>query len=151
MLTFQTVIRSFKIERWILLAFVSHHIMGFDIHLTLMLHLCSETGKPYYFLTSEDGSIEKIYGVPEVEVPTDFRKYLVGRGHHFHAYTEYFNEIEQYDVDVEEFLLHYPSWEEVQENVNYDESWTKEDHVGFEDLLSWCSGQSYFYRVSWSY
>ena len=125
--------------------------MGFDIHVTLMLHLCPETGKPYYYACSEDGTTQKMYGVPDVEVPKEFRTYLCGRGHHFHAYTEYFNEMEQYDVDVEEFLLHYPSWDEVQDNVNYDDEWTKEDHDGFEDLLSWCSGQPSPYRVAWSY
>lgn len=125
--------------------------MGFDITVSIMLHLCPETGKPYYYGSSGDGHGTKIYGLPPIEVPKDLRMYLIGRGHHFHAYTEYFNEMEQYDVDVEEFLLHYPSWEEVVENVNYDEEWTKEDHEGFENLLAWCSGQSYMYRVSWSY
>ena len=125
--------------------------MGFDIQITVTFHLCPETGKLYHYETNPQDIIEKVYGVPDIEVPEEFRKYLVGRGHIFHAYTEYFNETQHYDVGVEDFLAHYPSWEEVVAHPNYYDEWTKEDHDGFEDLLAWCTGQPILYGVSWSY
>ena len=80
-------------------------------------------------------------------------KYLVGRGHIFHAYTEYFNHQERYCVSVDEFLDQYPSWEKVIEHENYydEDGWMHEDHEGFRQLLEWCLNQEMSFQVNWSY
>lgn len=128
--------------------------MGFDIHIQVIFYMCSSSGKPYYFKRNRETKlIEKKYDFPDFIVPEALCKYLVGRGHLFHAYTEYFNDQERYCVPLEEFLERYPSWEEVVDHENYSDEggWTEDDHLGFLDLLKWCSKQDVSFEVSWSY
>ena len=128
--------------------------MGFDINVNMVLHMCPKTGKPFYYgYKKETNNYEKIYELPTLVVPETIREYLVGRGHIFHAYTEFFNENDVYDVSVEDFLEHYPSWEEVVEHSSYEDDccWTDEDHEGFKQLLEWCMKQTVAFRVNWSY
>lgn len=129
-------------------AAIVHSPMGFDIHIQMILYMCPASGKPYSYMNSE-----KAYGLPDVIVPKKLCKYLVGRGHIFHAYTEYFNSQETYCVSAEEFLEHFPSWEEVVEHENYsdEDGWAVEDHRGFQALLEWCVTQEVSFQVSWSY
>ena len=128
--------------------------MGFDINVMMMLYMCPETGKPYYLKwNKETRNYEKLYELPDIIVPEKMCEYLVGRGHHFHAYTEVFNEDGRYDVSVDEFMDYFPSWEEVLENPSYNDEcgWCEEDHKGFKRLLEWCCKQDVSFRVSWSY
>lgn len=116
--------------------------------------MCPASGKPYYLRWNKElKNYEKIYELHNIIVPEKMCEYLVGRGHHFHAYTGDFNEEERYDVTVEEFLEQYPSWEEVMENHSWDDEcgWIEEDHEGFKRLLEWCCEQDVSFRVCWSY
>lgn len=126
--------------------------MGFDINVEMILHMCPEKGKPYFYRWNEETKIiEKVYGLPELVVPEKFRNYLVGRGHHFHAYTADFNEEQRYTVSAGEFLDKYPRWKDVKTDPSYEEGWLKQDHRGFKSLLKWCCNQDVPFRVSWSY
>lgn len=128
--------------------------MGFDINVNMVLHMCPKTGKPFYYKFNQEKRItEKCYELPSIVVPAKMCEYLVGRGHIFQAYTEYFNDREMYDVSVEDFLEQYPSWDEVLEHSSYDDEygWIEEDHEGFKRLLEWCTRQGICFRVSWSY
>ncbi len=123
--------------------------MGFDIDITMTLHMCPKTGKPFYY---DRKTFTKIYDISEIVVPEQLQNYLVGRGHIFHAYTEHFNENDIYDVSVYDFLEKYPSWEDVkQHRYHEDDYWTEKDHDNFRILLQWCEAQSLSFRVVWSY
>lgn len=124
--------------------------MGFDINVMMTMYMCNQTGKPYYY----GKGLEKIYELPSLTIPKDLVPYITERGSIFHAYTEYFNDQERYDVNVEEFLDHYPSWDDVQNHSSYEgceDWWTKDYHSKFEELLTWCTQQCVSFRVSWSY
>ncbi len=121
--------------------------MGFDLFIGLHLHMCDETGKPYYF----GKNIEKKYDISEIMVPKQFHKYLQLRGHFLHAYTRHFNQENRFEVDVGEFLEGFPKWKEVKSDSSYDDYWTKEDHLAFKALLKWCEEQACYFNVSWSY
>lgn len=126
--------------------------MGFDIHVAMMLSMCPATGKPYSLKKNKETKTrEKCYDLPGLTVPETMKKYLEGRGHHFHIYTEHFNEEQRYSVDVEEFLGTYPFWRDVKKNPSYDSSWSKDDHQGFKRLLKWCCKQEVSFQISWSY
>lgn len=129
--------------------------MGFDIFITMTLQMCPETGKPYYYKYNKYTGVNKIYEIPSLEVPQQLRKYLVGRGHFFHAYTDHFNDREVYDTSVDVFLEEFPTWEDVTGYEAYHEDipefWNEEDHENFKKLLQWCSVQDCSFRVVWSY
>jgi hypothetical protein len=131
--------------------------MGFDIFVELTFMMCDEKGKPFYY-EYDDGTkkLNRIYDLPSIEVPQELRKYLVGRGHLFHAYTKYFDDNNMgFNVSVEAFLEHYPSWDEVIEHAEFRDDipgfWNEDDHVGFRDLLEWCSKKKCAFHVTWSY
>jgi hypothetical protein len=124
--------------------------MGFDINIEMVLYMCNKTGKPYYY----NKNSERIYEMPSVTVPKELVPYFTERGSVFHAYTEIFNEEERYNVSIEEFLEHYPSWDAVQEHSCYDgceEWWVEDYHINFKKLLEWCMKQDVTFRISWSY
>jgi len=125
--------------------------MGFDLTIRCVLSMCSETGKPYYWLNSE-----RVYTLPPI-VPEQHRKYLNQRGHHFHAYIERFKDYTHvYEMSVESFLDGYPTWEtvmnsEIRKEYSIEEYWTKKDHNGFERALEWLSRQMGQFSINWSY
>jgi hypothetical protein len=129
--------------------------MGFDLNIQLSLTMCPETGKPFYYkLDKNTGEIEKIYSIPDIEVPEKYRPYLDLRGSHLHAYTHMYNEENQYDVEVDVFNEDFPSWEDVEstcEDSCADHGWYKEDHKMFHKLIKWCCKQEAPFRVTWSY
>lgn len=130
--------------------------MGFDINICLQLLMCPETGKPYYLHWDKRAKkITKEYSIPTIEIPESLRKYLEGRGHFFHAYTEYFNERDIFSTGVREFIEKFPDWKEVCESEHYSEdmadSWTEKDHDNFLDLLDFLSEQEVSYTICWSY
>ena len=127
--------------------------MGFDILITLDLGMCPETGKPFYYSSEH---FEKVYTLPPIEVPEDLRRYLEGRGRHFHAYTDTFNDQLVFETTIERFVEEYPSWEDLMVSDEYREDildceWTEEDHNTFLKLLKWCMHQPVCFRISWSY
>lgn len=122
--------------------------MGFDIFVELSLMMCDETGKPFYYRYDEGTKkLNRIYDLPLLEVPQELRKYLVGRGHLFQAYTKYFDDNNMgFNISVEAFLENYPSWDEVIEHDEFRDDipgvWNEDDHVGFRTLLEWCLTQT---------
>ena len=118
--------------------------MGFDINITMCLRMSPITGRPYHY-----GEGRKVDGLPDLHVPEHLRPYMQGRGPIFHAYTHIFNEESRFNVDVVEFLEHFPSWKYVQDDDN--DYWSEKDHCLFKELLEWCARQSVEFRVDWSY
>jgi hypothetical protein len=130
--------------------------MGFDINLCLELFLCPITGKPFYYSYNKTTRItEKIYAIPDTQIPIHLHKYLVGRGHLFHAYTEHFNEQDIFKTDVRTFLNEYPDWETVMESQHYTDeyadAWNEDDHLAFKELLEFLVHQEATYTILWSY
>lgn len=126
--------------------------MGFDIYIKLVLHLCRENGKPFFYDRKEDGDFFKNYEIPDLEIPKQHRRFLQERGRIFHAYTGAFEYNDLYTIDVEEFLDQFPEWEEVKDSDYYDENdetWTEEDHDQFKEALTWFSKQKLCFEVSW--
>ncbi len=124
--------------------------MGFDLYIHMTLMMDEATGKPYYFNTK----CEKIYELPTVEIPEELRKYLYGRGHFFHVYTDKFNRKDIFEVNVSTFLEKYPSWKRFTESDYYDDEyqdWTRADHKNFKKLLEFLADQPVGFTVSWSY
>ena len=118
--------------------------------------MCPDTGKPYYLAYNQTTQgIEKEYGLPDVQIPSRLRKYLVGRGHLFHAYTDYFNDRDTFKTDVRTFLEEYPSWEMVMESPyytdDYEDAWNEGNHIAFRELLELLTQQEAVYTVQWSY
>lgn len=116
--------------------------------------MCPARGKPYY-IKKVNTRYEKCYEIPDITVPDKICDYLEGRGHLFHAYTDYFNEQDIFNVSVDEFLEHYPSWEDVQKHDYFRDDivgyWSEKDHDWFKLLLEWCVKQEVSFRVMWSY
>ena len=150
MLLYQLVLVG-KIEILIsLLVFISK--MGFDLFITLKLHMCDGTGKPYYY----DKDFSKNYDISAIVVPEHLRKYLQQRGKYLHAYTDKFNREDRFDVDIDEFLEEFPLWQQVVADEAYDKYecyyyWDEEDHKKFKELLDWCSQQRCYFSLDWSY
>ena len=123
--------------------------MGFDLSITLNLHIDPKTGLPYVW----GKNYEKIpYVQSEFEVPEKYRRWVQERGHHFHIYIKKFDEY-GHTVDVEQFLYEYPSWltvkKELGDNWEY-EYWTEEEHNSFKEALEWFTSKNNFV-VDWSY
>jgi hypothetical protein len=130
--------------------------MGFDIMINVCFNMCSETGKPFYYKFDKNTQIlNRIYEMPSIEVPQQLRKYLVGRGHLFHAYTDTFNERDVFQACADQFLEYYPTWEQVMANEEFRDDivdfWNEEDHTNFKKLLEWCTDQDFTFQVTWSY
>lgn len=129
--------------------------MGFDINIEMVLHMCNKTGKPYYYNYSKEIGLTRMYEIPSIEVPEHLRKYLVGRGTFFHAYTESFNLQDIYQTSADQFLEDYPSWTEITTHDSFSEHtldyWKEDDHIKFKELLKWCVAQGISFQVSWSY
>jgi hypothetical protein len=130
--------------------------MGFVLFISCTFNICTETGRPYY-LDSVDGNVRKVYGIPDITVPKEFRPFLQQFGQLFHAYTtarisdEYSHITE---MSTLAFLDQYPRWSDVLMNPHYDRDddvWTEKDHDQFKKALEWFSKQSVGYTVSWSY
>jgi hypothetical protein len=129
--------------------------MGFDLFLQMSLTMDEATGKPFYYGTNkETGKIERIFEIPQIDIPEQLRKYLYGRGHHFHVYTEKFNRKDIFHVGVSAFLDRFPSWTRFAESDYYTDEpagWTHEDHKNFKKLLKLLEEQKVSFTVSWSY
>jgi hypothetical protein len=130
--------------------------MGFDINICLELLLCPSTGKPFYYSYNQaTRTTEKLYEIPTIQIPPRLCKYLVGRGHLFHAYTDSFNEQDIFKTDVSAFLNEYPDWNTVMDSQYYtdayDDAWNENDHTAFKELLEFLVNQPVTYTIVWSY
>lgn len=124
--------------------------MGFDLFIHMTLLMDDATGKPFYY----GAGVEKIYELPTVNIPEELRKYLYGRGHHFHVYTDKFNRKDIFEVNVRTFLERFPSWHRFEESDYYQDdpnAWTREDHKNFKKLLNLLADLPISFTVSWSY
>jgi hypothetical protein len=130
--------------------------MGFLVYITCNFSICTETGKPYY-LEPVDGTVKKVYGIPDITVPPQFRPFLQQfGGPYFHAYTtarfpEEYSHITS--MSAISFLDQYPDWSDVLIDPNYhtEDGWTRKNHEDFKKALEWFSQQSVDYTVNWSY
>ena len=124
--------------------------MGFDLNIRADIAICSDTGKPYFFIP--DGSRMLIYDLSKLVVPKEYRRFLNQRGGIFHAYTtNVFNNYDTIDASIYDFLEKYPSWTAVKaydEECNY---WTEKDHDEFKKALEWFNQDCIQYRIYWSY
>jgi hypothetical protein len=124
--------------------------MGFDLSIEMVMQMCPEKGKPYYMVYDEDTkALEKVYGIPDVQVPEHLAKYLQGRGRHLEVYLKDLNDDgPEYPYVLLDF---YPTFEEVKEWSDYEDYWTEGDHEHFRELLEWCAEQKVSFQVSWSF
>ena len=129
--------------------------MGFDLFIHMTLLMDEGTGKPFYYGTNkETGKTERIFEIPSLEIPEELRKYLYGRGHYFHVYTEKFNRKDIFEVSVGTFLERFPSWRRFEESDYFEDDpngWTHQDHKNFKKLLKFLEDQPIGFTVSWSY
>ena len=122
--------------------------MGFDFYINISFNICPATGKPF----SYGPNSEKIYGIPSIEIPEPYRRFVQERGHIFHAYTDRFGQEGIYSVGVEELLDRFPTWTEIVEDGSFCEDlewWSEKDHDAFKEALEWFSVQSYSFIASW--
>jgi len=127
--------------------------MGFDLNIKADLQICSDTGKPYFYI--DNGHISpsmRIYDLSKLAVPKEYRRFLNMRGGILHAYTtNVFEDNNITNMAVYEFLEKYPLWMDVK---TYDEEqtyWTEKDHDEFKVALEWFSNDCIQYRIDWSY
>lgn len=132
--------------------------MGFDIFIGLRLQIDEETGLSAIWGEDSDGKTELIpFNRTDYVVPEQFRRFITMGGHMFHAYIDLIGGGggERFECDCSELLESYPLWEEVAEDVwyqdkGYEEIWKEADHDAFHAALKWFSSKSGFY-LRWSY
>lgn len=118
--------------------------MGFYIHIRRMVDLCPETGTPFYY----GPNLEKIYNIPEIAVPDQYRRFLYEKNSVYHAYM---SDNCYYDsVDMVQDM--FPTWEQVK-NLYPDAEerygWTEQDHNLFRDAIEWFAAQPIGYIIHW--
>ena len=124
--------------------------MGFDLNIHVDLLICSDTGKPYFYIS--DGSRMRVYDLSKLTVPKEHRRFLNQRGGIFHAYTtRVFENDDITNVSVYEFLEKYPSWTAVKDFDEECTYWTEKDHNEFKAALEWFNKVCIMYRINWSY
>jgi hypothetical protein len=124
--------------------------MGFDLNIHVDLLICSDTGKPYFYIS--DGSRMRVYDLSKLTVPKEHRRFLNQRGGIFHAYTTcVFENNDITNVSVYEFLEKYPSWTAVKDFDEECTYWTEKDHNEFKAALEWFNKDCIEYRINWSY
>lgn len=124
--------------------------MGFDLNIHVDLLICSDTGKPYFYIS--DGSRMRVYDLSKLTVPKEHRRFLNQRGGIFHAYTtNVFENNDITNVSVYEFLEKYPSWTAVKDFDEECTYWTEKDHNEFKAALEWFNKDCIEYRINWSY
>ena len=124
--------------------------MGFDLVIQVRFFICENTGKLYYY---QREGFDRIYGVPEMNIPEKWWKYIKLRGNIFQAYVEYFELRDKNSIDVSELNDNYPIWWDVRDSVDYEDGWehewTEKDHKEFREFIKWCSKQDIPFFVSW--
>ena len=124
--------------------------MGFDLSIQVRFFICERTGKLYYY--SRKG-FDRIYGVPDMNIPEKWWDYVKHRGKIYRAYIDYFDSNNNMSPDIIEFEENYPSWQDVKESVDYEDGWADEwieqDHNEFYEFIKWCSKQDIPFFVSW--
>jgi hypothetical protein len=113
--------------------------MGFDFFIHVRLHICEETGKPFYYGTS----FEKKYDVESIRVPEAHRRFVQLRGWHLKQYVE--SCTNECQAEIEELVDAFPEWEDSEDN------WSRDDHEAFLEALNWFVNQRAVFYASWSY
>ncbi len=128
------------------------HTMGFDLNIRAVLSLCSDTGKPYYYMESSSRGLSmRIYDLSTLSIPKEHRRFLKQRGSIFHAYTSCVFDEEIITVTITDFLEKYPPWEAVKAYDEENTYWTETDHNEFKKALEWFDQDSIQYTIDWSY
>ncbi len=123
--------------------------MGFDLNIHVNLYTCPKTGQAYYL----DKNLKTVYSAPTLNIPEHLRKYLEQRGHYLHAYTDTFNDENQYSASLDQFLEEFPDWDSVKDYMGEDDDyWYEKDHNNFLDLLKHLqTEEKCSFTLSWSY
>ena len=122
--------------------------MGFDLNIIVNINIDEVTGLPY--ILQLNPLVKKPYNPEDYKIPEEYRKWIVQRGHHFHAYIKYFDDSTiQCDVDI--FLHYYPKWEDAKYNILDEDEWKEEDHNEFKKCLKWLVSKPGVFGIRWSY
>jgi hypothetical protein len=113
--------------------------MGFDLHIMLNLLIDENNGLAIVY---KNGA-KNVFDVSEYQVPAQYRRFILQRGHWFHTYVVQF---EGNTISTDELLKHYPDWKD----AVVEDDWTKEDHDEFKKALEWFAWKGN-YIVTWSY
>lgn len=118
--------------------------MGFYIHIYSMVNLCPETGKPFYY----GPNFEKIYDIPNIIIPEQYRRFLYERNSIYHAYMSGDSYYDSVDMVVDTF----PTWEQVKNlypDAEEEYEWTEKDHTLFHNAIEWFASQPIGYIIHW--
>lgn len=118
--------------------------MGFYIHIYIMTQLCPETGKPFYY----GPNFEKIYDIPEIVVPEQYRRFLSEKNSIYHAYMSDNNYYDSVDMVHDTF----PTWQQVKNlypDAEEEYEWTEQDHNLFNEAIKWFASQPIGYIIHW--
>lgn len=125
--------------------------MGFDFTIHLVVSICPSTGQPFIYTKGW----EKLYEIPKLEIPEEYRQFLQDRGRLYHAYTEYFNQNDRNYATTEELVETFPKWEEVKGSDWYEgyteDDWSEQTHKLFYEALQWFTEQPHTFLANWSY
>lgn len=124
--------------------------MGFDLSIQVRFFICENTGKLYYYGRK---NFDRMYGVPELNIPEEWWIYIKHRGRIFRAYIDAFEEQNNMSPDITDFEENFPTWEYIKESVEYEngwaDEWTENDHNEYKKMVQWLAKQDIPYFVSW--
>ena len=127
--------------------------MGFDINIQMVLMICPYSGKPFYYRKEKNtNELVKVFGIPDITVPEELRRFLSFKNNIMAAYTENLP-TNGLSATVDEFLEYFPTWEDILLGNFFDEysHWSQKEHYSFKALLEWCNEQDVCFQVTWSY
>jgi len=118
-----------------------------EINITCPMHICSETGRPYYYMESI-----RVYGTPNFEVPKEYRRYINQCGDIYHAYTtrRFEDWYKGNQMSVLSFLDGYPKWSDIWRCFENDFDWTEVEHDEFKKALTWFADYGIDFVVVWT-
>ena len=125
--------------------------MGLTINIHACISICTDTGKPYYIgKNNVDDKYAKLYGIPDIEVPTEYRRFLNEKNN---IYLEYLDLDRSYD-DIINILDSFPTWNDIKlsyPNVENDWNWSEVDHNLFKKALEWFDDQEVRFIMVWDH
>lgn len=123
--------------------------MGFTINIHACISICPNTGNPYYIGKKNDNDkYAKIYGIPDIEVPTEYRRFLNDKNK---IYIEYLDMNKSFD-DIINILDTFPDWNYIKElypDVENDCNWGELEHNLFKKALEWFDDQQVRFIMLW--
>ena len=94
----------------------------------------------------------RVYGVPEFEVPKEYRKYINQSGDIYHVYTtrRFEDWYKGNQMSVQSFLDGYPKWSDICRCLEHDFEWNELEHIQFKKALTWFADYGIDFLVTWS-